>query len=746
MASAEFAAHILRAVTSKDDATTSQTPTSFPTGVTTSVSRPSLQHAADVLDRSITDLQIQIESYISADFDGFRKHLEDAICIQVETRSLVSNLEAVAAKVEDEETGLQARLKKIVQEQEDAKQELQMTELLISSLQILSQCMDTTSEYDDVIKTADYGRAALAVSKMAEVLDRLPELSGVDVFQQMRNRYDDMTTGLRDRLEYIISQGLSIESNVHAITITVTNEVSAPGLGDIPVSLQAAMKAVHAQGAAASYFGIHARSLSKNVWIPLVTEPRWEITTSESDADPPVLKATCNYETELRQWKQLDPGAVLHKLETVLDFLESAIFNRTSSSHSNDDVKASFFRVIGSSWGDVSKTIIAQYLGTIIPDNPSGFTAFGDVATLCEKFEARLVDIGMISDEQKYLSKYCAEIDVHYANKRHVTLLSAARDIMLSDDHETVVIDEKEPEVPLQKLLQDLVDNILHEAEQSNPFCAKHLYTTTRDILDLFRAVMPIHNTQKFDLIPQMAIIFHNDCMYIAHRLLVLKMEQGAKMEEVLKPDVRLSFADLVGLFRVLGEGVFNAQLNKQKINLKECVENADGFDVQEQKRFDVVERAVKQIMHQLDLLVKIWKPVLPTHVYFRAIGLLINDILLTIINEVERLVDIAADESKRLNELLTRLHSCRDFYHLDNHPPSETDKLVRHYVPCFNKFVELTEVLDLGFAEIMERFRAGRLKEFGGGELQRLVRALFADTPLRVRNLEEIGRGVPRS
>lgn len=55
-----------------------------------------------------------------------------------------------------------------------------------------------------------------------------------------------------------------------------------------------------------------------------------------------------------------------------------------------------------------------------------------------------------------------------------------------------------------------------------------------------------------------------------------------------------------------------------------------------------------------------------------------------------------------------------------------------------------MTDILELSFAEIMTRFRAGQLHMFKVHELSNFVCALFADTPLRQRNLEEIGQGHP--
>lgn len=122
--------------------------------------------------------------------------------------------------------------------------------------------------------------------------------------------------------------------------------------------------------------------------------------------------------------------------------------------------------------------------------------------------------------------------------------------------------------------------------------------------------------------------------------------------------------------------------------------------------------------------------------------GILIDFIYEQIIAEIEKLVDIAEDESHKLNGLLKRLESCRSFYSSEIESEAEVDALVRLYVPASQKFAELADLLELGLAKIMERYRAGRLKDFDAAELQKLIRALFADTPLRVGYLEEIGRG----
>lgn len=254
----------------------------------------------------------------------------------------------------------------------------------------------------------------------------------------------------------------------------------------MPVSLDAAILAVYAQGTTSSYYGPFARSLYKNVWTSLVTDSRWNVTPPDANLSPAKLTMTCSYSQNAQPWKDLSPGvcrhsvlgrdpftdvaftegAIIEKLELVLRFLDTTIFGPATQDDDFVDVKRSFFRVIGGNWEDLSKSIIAEYLSTVIPDEPSQFGAFGAVADRCRKFEDWLVDIGMFSgrphvlwmwwltrrnagmigEDQRYLSDYCAQMDVHFAQRKHTKLLRVARDILLLDDHETVNLDEKEPE------------------------------------------------------------------------------------------------------------------------------------------------------------------------------------------------------------------------------------------------------------------------------------------------------------
>ena len=97
---------------------------------------------------------------------------------------------------------------------------------------------------------------------------------------------------------------------------------------------------------------------------------------------------------------------------------------------------------------------------------------------------------------------------------------------------------------------------------------------------------------------------------------------------------------------------------------------------------------------------------------------------------------DISEVESKRLGELLQMDGIQKLFVVADS---CNTFSLVGHYAVKFGHFKTLLQLLTWSFASIMEHFRMGALSEFTTDQLVHLFRALFSDTSLRQRNIDEV-------
>jgi len=71
-------------------------------------------------------------------------------------------------------------------------------------------------------------------------------------------------------------------------------------------------------------------------------------------------------------------------------------------------------------------------------------------------------------------------------------------------------------------------------------FRSPHLYKATRSLIDLYRALMPVHHARTLTNVPALAILFYNDCMYIARELekVPARLEDGIPgMDEVQYDD-----------------------------------------------------------------------------------------------------------------------------------------------------------------------------------------------------------------
>jgi hypothetical protein len=78
------------------------------------------------------------------------------------------------------------------------------------------------------------------------------------------------------------------------------------------------------------------------------------------------------------------------------------------------------------------------------------------------------------------------------------------------------------------------------------------LFFCARDILDLYRALMPYYVKDRIIAVPHLVMLYFNDCMYITYRCLTLGFEFQDRMPFKNK-ELCLS-VDLVYLFRDLAE------------------------------------------------------------------------------------------------------------------------------------------------------------------------------------------------
>jgi hypothetical protein len=133
--------------------------------------------------------------------------------------------------------------------------------------------------------------------------------------------------------------------------------------------------------------------------------------------------------------------------------------------------------------------------------------------------------------------------------------------------------------VSTRKLVR-LAYRILGDAvkvQEKNPRLSIVYFRTARDVLDLFRAIVPIARADHVANVPRLAMLLHNDAMYIAHHMLTIGHQHGTSLPSVLQGIATM--VDLVPSFREMAEETYLAQMRLQRLQL------ADNLQVRRRKR-----------------------------------------------------------------------------------------------------------------------------------------------------------------
>ncbi|CAG8604874.1 8289_t:CDS:10 [Dentiscutata erythropus] len=312
--------------------------------------------------------------------------------------------------------------------------------------------------------------------------------------------------------------------------------------------------------------------------------------------------------------------------------------------------------------------------------------------------------------------------------------------------HDSEVV--KEPErysiSVKSKPLIDLTISTLNEARNLNEKSGIRLYNATLDLFDLYRAIMPVYHSNSFTNVPTLSMLFHNDCIWLADQLIII---QDQFMNSLLSQEnnesenfeSKILYSDMANKLRDLGNEWYDIQLEKQKSVLKEILDEMDGVQLTaNEERFETCQQTMNKVMYTIKHLSKIWKDVLRLSEYYIILGALINSVLTIMIENLEDLYDISAEESHQLNLIYSMLFPLEEIFRKNG--PNK----IENHVKYWKKFCYITDILEFSLANIMDRFRSAELNCFTSKELEGLICALFADTTLREQSLQEIRRGHP--
>ncbi|XP_054710299.1 centromere/kinetochore protein zw10 homolog [Uloborus diversus] len=464
------------------------------------------------------------------------------------------------------------------------------------------------------------------------------------------------------------------------------------------------------------------------------------------------------------------PGIVLENVKNVISFLDACLFHHPVDMLEND-VHVTVMNEFGLAiQEDFCNVIIEDCLKASVPSQTKQLEAFHNEMVVTEIFCNDLLAIGFFPNSENKLVQFIHNVDTLPVNKMMQNILSRARSLMKQSLHQTVTVgiepapaakienphDFNEmakaksglskstfefPRCQISSCVQDLVHllkEIKDEAKNFGPVHSSRLYYCARSICELYCCVVPTYHKEEIENIPQQTGIYHNNCMYLSHRLCTL----GSLYECELETSIQMTFVDLVQEIRKLGTEAFLTQLRRQRQQLFQLLQEEEALQSTafETGVVNKSEKVIRQCLCQLQLLKKVWCEVLPTEVYFKAIGTLLNTCFEEITLRVLAMEDIAEEAAAQMDSTFDILiKKGPDLFQV---PTADKSNVVHLYVKRWFKIQELQLVLRASMREIVDRWASGKgplATHFTAEEVKHLIRALFQNTERRAAALAKI-------
>mmetsp|Transcript_14818 Transcript_14818/g.22892 ORF Transcript_14818/g.22892 Transcript_14818/m.22892 type:complete len:409 (+) Transcript_14818:2-1228(+) len=297
-----------------------------------------------------------------------------------------------------------------------------------------------------------------------------------------------------------------------------------------------------------------------------------------------------------------------------------------------------------------------------------------------------------------------------------------------------------------RKTLDDASD---HDAATTIDTLPPSLYRASREILDLFRAIIPTRYGKEIASIPRFAAVLHNDCTYLAHETSLLGAEYKEKFNKLassMGESRRMkmlsevcTFADLVPPFRDLASKSMGSMIEMQKVQLYELVSSklttsftkalSSNESVSE---WDDAETALKAAIHHLRHLSQAWKKVLTRNVYNIAMGNLIDTVFVLFLEPVLKAFEISDPASRFTHYLYLEAIKCtEELFHIDEGAEGLSKVAAIHAVE-FEKLQAIGQFMVMRLDDIQRGLEEGIFRCVKAKELSHLITAAFDESEKR--------------
>ena len=722
------------------------------------------------LKKKLNQLKGEIYEIVKENYAEFQSHVDSTVSLDQKVREITSEYRRLAGRIEQD---LKGRIHQSTGKRQEIDSKLHETQGRIAFVQNLVLAFQDIEASRSDLLSEKFGSAASRLSKTA---DRLGEIEKADcnvqVFRALKSGLAEVTSELSCRLleewgHFVIWKPKLVPDKPTLATL-LSVELRVPLRGGSSIvqldEVIAAMKQLVHEGVWKQKADSFGKKLLKCIVEPLVMNPGVKAVQSQ-EKNTLVLRL-------LKANKTASPDrhvfVLYNSLLTVFSFARQLV---------PEVHQAEWMLMLGEELcSEMTELTIKNHLAASIPKSLSELESYSEISAKTTEFEAKLCEIGIVEEGFHQLSDYTRNINTHFADQKCQDLLVRSRSILMKPLHDTVSIKSADvsqlekvagtsnqeasqlkspsqgvdlnsltfafPPCVISKSVQEFVEllyNTLKECCTSSPSTAIQLFHTTRNMVEIFCAILPSYHGSEIAEVPRMAAVQHNNYLYLAHHLITLGHQFHRKFPAPLNSEV-VTFIDQMPFVRQLGEECFLVEMRKQCSFIAEGLKLVGGFNnVSSNGKSEEVRKVIKKSMIHITTLSQAYAEVLPTEIHRKAVGALLNSLVTEVVKGVLALEDIAIDDTTELAAIIRLI--------IEKGPlalllASEEAEQISTYCKSWEKLRELEMVLNAGLQDIVDTWDHGSgplAQHFTGVEMRGLIKALFQNTERRATALSKI-------
>ncbi|KAJ3179814.1 Centromere/kinetochore protein zw10 [Geranomyces variabilis] len=592
---------------------------------------------------------------------------------------------------------------------------------MCDSIDLLGLLAKIHVELQGVDQLMDMGELESTADSIVEMRTAVSQLCGLsrrsdcppEVIRAVKREVMARTSFLQQKLEELFASAFVFASHGETTEMKVSLRLLAAigrNFFDSPMKPRDVLNAMARLGSLDSALKRFSARLVEYFVTPLITRQcRAEITISRNKMSAKVTLAPAVKELKTPSGTAAADSAiqVLENLLALAKFVQEDVFAMASPYAAGTDSPFEQFAAI---WIPLLvREVLSTCLAPSIPDNKNDLSEFSGLLLSVESFDRSLKDSGYLPKDYDEFANFISKFHRHYAEKRRGELLSLVRDIIQSEDQNTVQVpgplergnifaassevktygddaaaaaggkgaegkdglEMSDMSFKLQpchvstqaQTLVELAHTTLDEVDKDDKIGHIDAFYCARDIFDSYRAVMPVHHADVLENVPGRTMLFYNDCEYMAFHLLVLGYRYHKGQPYPLSQ--MGTFLDMVPTFRKLGEGYFRSQMRRQRDVLMAKMKEANGFaDLTDDVRCETVEKAIKSTLYHLNGLAKAWRPIMPAELYLKSTGSVLDVVLRAALTDIAQLDTWTKAEAHQMRYLVSLLDAAEAHFH----------------------------------------------------------------------------------